>query len=582
MRQIADPVSTHSRYPRGLRLAVAALATGLILGTAMPAVSQAATLYTLTGHGFGHGVGMSQYGAYGYAKHTWKFRQILRHYFSGTTVTAVGNVNVRVLMKDAAPRISLSSSARITAYDERTRRRKYVPAGHIVVTSVVGSKLHAVDITAGRFLGDFTGPLRMSANGTPVRMHTANANGQARLTYRGYFRLLLRGGHVRAVNVLSTEYYLRGVVPAEMPASWHMEALKAQAVAARSYAIAGRRSGDFDLYATTASQYYGAIQAEEKRTNTAVAATARLVVKYGASVISAYFHSTSGGMTENIEKVWGGSSRPWARAVSDPYDSISPYHSWRPRRFTPASLDRALGSYVKGALRAVTITAVGVSPRVRLVKITGSGGASWATGAALRKRLRLRSTWFAFRALSIVTTTTVISYGRATSVIGHVRPAPTPNAAGRRLVTFRARRIGSTRWIPYTQLTNAGGDFRRVVKPSAGIVYQIALGSAISPVAVMRVRAVVSLRPSATTAHVGQRVTLSGTVSPNHAGRKVNVKWYSAAGWQPFTSPTLDASSKYRAVFTPTRKGTFYFSTVFPSDSNHLGGVSSVRRVVVN
>ena len=144
------------------------------------------------------------------------------------------------------------------------------------------------------------------------------------------------------------------------------------------------------------------------------------------------------------------------------------------------------------------------------------------------------------------------------------------------------KRFDTNYYDPYTQATNASGDFRRVVKPSAGIVYQIALGSAISPVAVMRVRAVVSLRPSATTAHVGQRVTLSGAVSPNHAGHKVNIKWYSAAGWQPFTSPTLDASSKYRAVFTPTKKGTFYFSTVFPSDANHLGGVSSVRRVVVN
>jgi len=536
----------------------------------------------MTGRGFGHGVGMSQYGAYGYARHNWKFRQILTHYYSGTTVTAVGNTTVRVLVRDGASRITLVSAARLTLYDETTHRRRFVPAGHVAVTRPNDSKLRVVDATTGRTVSEFTGPLRMSANGTPIRMVTANANGESRLRYRGYFRLMLKGGAVRAINQLTTEHYLRGVVPAEMPASWHMEALKAQAVAARSYALAKRRTGgDFDLYATTASQYYGAIDAERARTNSAIAGTSGLVLKYGGAVIAAYFHSTSGGKTEDIQKVWGGSSLAWAKSVSDPYDNVSPYHSWGPARYTPTRLDAALGSYVKGKLTGLTITATGTSPRVRTLRVSGSGGVSWVTGSAVRTRMRLRSTWFAFRSMSIVSTTTIVPYGRTIAIIGRVRAAPAPNSVGNRIIAFRARRTGATRWVTYRVNTNSVGDVRRLIRPGAGTTYQFALGTAVSPALLIRVRALVSLRPSTATPSVGQKVLLSGAVSPNHAGKRVTVKWYSSAGWQSYSLRRLNASSQYSTSFTPGQKGTFYFCTVFPSDTSHLGGVSAVRKVVV-
>jgi hypothetical protein len=74
---------------------------------------------------------------------------------------------------------------------------------------------------------------------------------------------------------------------------------------------------------------------------------------------------------------------------------------------------------------------------------------------------------------------------------------------------------------------------------------------------------------------------LSGAVSPNHAGKRVTVKWYSSAGWQSYSLRRLNASSQYSTSFTPGQKGTFYFCTVFPSDTSHLGGVSAVRKVVV-
>jgi len=545
-------------------------------------IARAATLYTMTGRGFGHGVGMSQYGAYGYAKHSSKFRQILTHYYSGTTVTAVGNTTVRVLVRDGASRLTLVSSARLTLYDETTRRRRFVPAGHMAVTRPSGSKLRVVDASTGRTISEFAGPLRMSANGTPIRMITANANGESRLRYRGYFRLILRSGAVRAINQLTTEHYLRGVVPAEMPASWHIEALKAQAVAARSYALAKRRTGgDFDLYATTASQYYGAIDAERSRANSAIAGTSRLALKYGGAVIPAYFHSTSGGKTEDIQKVWGGSGLAWAKSVSDPYDDVSPYHSWRPVRYTPTRLDAALGNYVKGKLRGLAISATGTSPRVRTLRITGSGGVSSVTGSAIRTRLRLRSTWFAFRSMTIVSTTTIVPYGRTIAIIGRIRPAPAANAVGNRIVAFKARRIGATRWVNYRVSADSVGNVRRLIKPGAGTTYQFALGTAISPALTVRVRARVSLRASTAIPRVGQKVALSGTVSPNHASKLVTVKWYSSAGWKSYSLRRLSISSQYSTTFTPRQKGTFYFCTVFPPDANHLGGVSAVRKIVV-
>src|SRR5439155_1171605 len=151
--------------------------------------------------------------------------------------------------------------------------------------------------------------------------------------YRGSIQVAVTGGKLRAINMVGLEQYLYGVVPSEMPYTWLPEALKAQAVAARSYALATRRTGAFDLYPDTRSQVYLGIEHEKPSTNSAVDATAGQVVLYQGEVAKTYFFSTSGGRTASAEDVWG-KPVPYLVSVPDPYDSISPYHNWGPFAFT--------------------------------------------------------------------------------------------------------------------------------------------------------------------------------------------------------------------------------------------------------
>src|SRR5688500_17056190 len=157
--------------------------------------------------------------------------------------------------------------------------------------------------------------------------------------------------------------YLRGVVAGEMPSSWPLEALKVQAVAARTYALATRRAeGLFDQYPDTRSQVYRGVTGESVRSDAAVRGTAGRILTYGGQPAVTYYFSTSGGHTENVEFSFVGSlSKPWLVGVPDPYDTHSPYHRWRINT-TAARLDAALGA--PGAFRHVKVLKRGVSPRV--------------------------------------------------------------------------------------------------------------------------------------------------------------------------------------------------------------------------
>ena len=125
--------------------------------------------------------------------------------------------------------------------------------------------------------------------------------------------------------------YLQGVVPAESPASWPAEALKAQAIAARTYAITTAKSDGFDHYADTRSQVYKGVGIETAATNAAVAATRGQIVTYDGRPVVTYFFSTSGGRTEDVENTTLGTEpKPWLKSVEDEFDSVSPRHRWGP------------------------------------------------------------------------------------------------------------------------------------------------------------------------------------------------------------------------------------------------------------
>ena len=217
--------------------------------------------------------------------------------------------------------------------------------------------------------------------------------GLGRRRYRGLVRVLPDGDRLQAVNLLGLEHYLASVVGSEMPASWPAEALRAQAVAARTYALAQLKpEAPFDLRSTVASQVYRGTEAETDSTRSAVAATRSLVLSHGGSLIEAVFHSSSGGSTENSGELWT-RQLPYLVSVPD-RDKLSPWHQWSVR-FEPDQLRRAFQE-TAGASR-IEVLAASSTGRVRRARVIGPAGSLDLSGSELRQRLGLRSTLVQFR-----------------------------------------------------------------------------------------------------------------------------------------------------------------------------------------
>jgi stage II sporulation protein D len=206
---------------------------------------------------------------------------------------------------------------------------------------------------------------------------------------------------------------VQGVVPGEMPPIWLAAALKVQAVAARSYALATDAGGPlFDQYPDTRSQAYHGMSVEQATTNAAVRATAGQVVLSGGAIATTYYFSTSGGRTENVENVfYGAAPAPYLKSVKDPYDGGSPRHTWR-FRFTRSQLQAKLGSLCSGSFKVIKIVKRGVSPRVVSADVVCARSRVRTNGAALRARLGLYDTWF--------------SVTKATSSAGRARSTGSP------------------------------------------------------------------------------------------------------------------------------------------------------------
>jgi stage II sporulation protein D len=209
---------------------------------------------------------------------------------------------------------------------------------------------------------------------------------------------------VQAINAVGLEDYVRGVVSAESPPSWPIEALKAQAVAARSYAVttdAGTANDGFTQYADTRSQMYKGVAAELPQTDAAVAATGDEVVAQNGQAVTTYFFSTSGGHTENVEDSFiGALPKSWLRGVDDPYDSVSPRHDWGPFTFSQARVQAKLKGLVRGSFRGITVLQRGASPRIVRAEVNGTNGVTQVTGPQLRARFGLYDTWATFTYIS--------------------------------------------------------------------------------------------------------------------------------------------------------------------------------------
>jgi SpoIID/LytB domain protein len=366
------------------RLIVLTLAASLLV--AAP-VASAKKRFTIRGAGFGHGVGLSQYGAYGFAQHGVGYDAILRHYYTGTELgTTDPAQTVRVLLQSPG---TASFSGAVQA-----GTRKLNPARTYRVRRYGSTQVELLS-PRGRRMGRFTAPLQVAGKDDVLRLGGAGS-------YRG--RLEFRPGTfigVDAINAVPLEQYVAGVVARESPSSWPMDALKAQAVAARTYAITTSRAGAaFDQYADTRSQVYGGVAAETATTNEAVASTRGQVVTYEGEPVVTYFFSTSGGRTEDVENSFVGSApKPWLKSVKDPYDDVSPKHRWGPIRMSTSAAGAKLAGLVKGRFKGIRVRKRGSSPRIVSADVIGSGGRTRVSGATLRARLGLLDTWAYFTSI---------------------------------------------------------------------------------------------------------------------------------------------------------------------------------------
>jgi SpoIID/LytB domain protein len=368
-----------------LALALPATASALVRGDgAHKAVK--AKAWVVKGAGFGHGVGMSQYGAYGYAKHGFGYRDILAHYYTGTTVGTTADQSVRVLLRDGARSVSFRGAG--SACGAGLKPGKGYIAKRKGSGVVVRSKKGRLIARCGA---------AMTAAGAPTVVVAGKG------TYRGSLEVRASGSGLQAINVVELEDYVRGVISKESPASWPAEALRAQAVAARSYVLStGTKGGTFNVYDDTRSQAYGGVGAETAKTDQAVGATRLQVVMYGSRIAQTYFFSTSGGHTENNEFSslgFGQPAIPYLRGVDDPYeaDAGSPYEHWK-RKFSVSRISSALRSIgLRGKLKSVLVTQRGSSPRIVRASLIGSGGQTTVNGPQLRGALGLPDTWAFFK-----------------------------------------------------------------------------------------------------------------------------------------------------------------------------------------
>ncbi|MGV1050322.1 MAG: SpoIID/LytB domain-containing protein [Solirubrobacterales bacterium] len=363
-----------------LKTRVATCLLGLALLAALPASASASVSWIVHGRGFGHGVGMSAYGAYGYAQHGKGYRFILGHYYPGTTIGTLTKPQVvRVLLTTSGGDVGFSAAT--SACGERLDPARNYEA-HRLGNSVV------LRSSAGKPLARCGGTLRAAGAG---RITIAGLG-----SFRGALETVPEGGGLNVVNALAVDQYAKGVVPNESPPSWPLAELEAQAVASRSFALtAGRDGNGFDLYADTRSQVYKGLESEYARSNEAVERTRGQVVMYNGQVAETLFSACSGGKTESIVNVFG-TAIPYLVGVPDPYDGDCPLHEWT-LKFSGPEISSKLASYLDGALKKVVVTKTGYSPRIIEAKLYGTGGVTSASGEQLEVALGGYSTWMTFQ-----------------------------------------------------------------------------------------------------------------------------------------------------------------------------------------
>ncbi len=367
------------------------------------AVPPKATI-TLSGHGYGHGHGMSQYGAEGAARAGLGYRDIIGFYYSGTDWgTASGPIKVLV-SRDTTDDLVVMTRKGLSVRNTATQEKWLLPANGATQWRLIADKANRTVVShrsgRGRWrkLMAFAGDGEFFAKGAPIALVTPSST----VAYRGKLRAAspVPGSVARdTVNILGLDRYVRGVVPLEIPASWSPEAVRAQAVAARTYASyerAHRRAGHYQVCDTSSCQVYGGRSAEDPRSDDAVAATAGEALTVAGQPAFTQFASSSGGWTS-------AGSVPYLAAREDPYDGWAgnPVHAWT-KELTDATFE-AKWPRIGNLTQLVVDTRDGNGEwggRVAKLTIVGDQGTVTVSGDTARSVLGLRSTWFTFSAVT--------------------------------------------------------------------------------------------------------------------------------------------------------------------------------------
>jgi len=422
----STPAGPARSFVRALAAGVATV--GLVVGFSPIGASgpvSAQTSFTVTGGGWGHGVGLSQYGAKGRAEAGHGADQILAAYYPGAPVETRSLAGPRVKIGEAAI-TDLSAPGSIYATPDGGSRLPLSNPGERITVQISGTSIVAmgpsggpVTISTGEGVSITTdgGPLAVSATGRSYPF--------------GQLRLIKKDRTFEMVLVdLSMQQYLYGL--GEMPASWPIEALRAQAVAGRSFAayrLAYPRDGDFDMFASVSDQaYVGTAQTASSsggRWIEAVDTTDGRVLTSGGRVVQAFYSSSNGGHTERSDYVWV-ASLPYFRAEPDPFDTgtSNPNASWS-RTYTGDELGSWVAAAGKGNVGSVTALsiggAVGASGRVDKARVTVSGSAGSVTISGNEFRSAVNAGAASARDLL----STKFSLGSATPVQS-APPAPPP------------------------------------------------------------------------------------------------------------------------------------------------------------
>lgn len=364
-----------------------------------------AQTFSFEGRGWGHGVGFCQWGARGRALAGQSAEEILAAYYPGTSIqkAIAPETAIRVLLHTGL-QLAPGEAPRITAsgghWQVETSGASPVagaPDAYLALSADGTGPRYSVKDKGGTATGEgaLRGPLvlrpldpgtRFTIGYKPAAA-VAGRSGAYYDVYRGELILSPLGDGVETINRLSLEDYLRGVVPGEMPASWPAAALRAQALAARSYAVAQARARAglrYDVDDTTRYQVYLGANAERPNVNQIVDATAGQVILWRGSAIQAYFFSTCAGWTENNESVWpSGEPLPYLRGIRDAdpggraYDADAPLSTWSTGPVAAAQVEEALNSDPAtevGRLLSLDLSQRSPSGRLLWVRATGSSG----------------------------------------------------------------------------------------------------------------------------------------------------------------------------------------------------------------